>query len=52
MELQDIRAVRLYRQHLTDPADAETVVKDLCGIQAQIPAIMPRLPCGIWHTMI
>jgi len=42
MELQDIRAVRLYRQHLTDPADAETVVKDLCGIQAQIPTNVPH----------
>ncbi len=42
MELQDIRRIRLYRQHLTDPADVETVIKDLCGIQAQIPTNVPH----------
>lgn len=42
MQTEDIRRIRLYRQHLTDPADTETVVKDLCGIQAQIPSNVPH----------
>lgn len=35
MTLDDIRAIRLHRQHLTAPADRLTVVRDLCGLQAQ-----------------
>ena len=42
MQLHEIRALRLYRQHLTCPADVDTVVKDLCGIQAQIPGNVPQ----------
>jgi len=42
MQLEDLRRYRLYRQHLTDPADVDTVVKDLCGIQAQIPGNVPH----------
>lgn len=42
MQTEDIRRIRLYRQHLTAPAETETVVKDLCGIQAQIPSNVPH----------
>lgn len=42
MDIRELCQIRLYRQHLTDPADVETVVKDLCGIQAQIPANVPH----------
>ena len=35
MTVDDIRAVRLFRHHLTDPADRLTVARDLCGLQAQ-----------------
>lgn len=35
MTLEEIKLRRLARQHLLDPADTQTVVKDLCGVQAQ-----------------
>ena len=35
MTLDDIRAIRLHRQHLTAPTDKLTVARDLCGLQAQ-----------------
>ena len=38
MTIHDIRAIRLYRQHLTDRSDKLTVVRDLCGLQAQFMA--------------
>jgi len=33
--IEDLKQIRLYRQHLTDPTDKLTVVKDLCGLQCQ-----------------
>ena len=35
MTAEELKQIRLYRQHITDPADKETVVKDLCGVQCQ-----------------
>lgn len=35
MSLDEIKIRRLAGQHLLAPADAQTVVKDLCGLQAQ-----------------
>lgn len=35
MTLQELKQIRLYRQHLTNPADKQTVVKHLNGLQAQ-----------------
>ena len=35
MTLEEIKLRRLTGQHLLDPADTQTVVKDLCGVQAQ-----------------
>lgn len=35
MTLEEIKLMRLAGQHLLAPADTQTVVKDLCGIQAQ-----------------
>ena len=35
MSLEEIKIRRLAGQHLLAPADAQTVVKDLCGLQAQ-----------------
>ena len=35
MTLDEIKLRRLARQHLLTPADTQTVVKDLCGVQAQ-----------------
>ena len=35
MELEEILHRRLYGQHLLQPTDSKTVVKDLCGVQAQ-----------------
>ena len=35
MTLEEIKLRRLARQHLLAPADTQTVVKDLCGVQAQ-----------------
>ena len=35
MTLDEIRLRRLTEQHLLVPADTQTVVKDLCGVQAQ-----------------
>ena len=35
MTLEEIRLRRLAGQHLLAPADTQTVVKDLCGVQAQ-----------------
>lgn len=35
MDLYDIKRYRLYRQHITDPADKHTVCRDLNGLQAQ-----------------
>ncbi len=35
MDKHDLKQIQLYRQHLTNPADKLTVVKDLCGLQAQ-----------------
>lgn len=35
MTLDEIRLCRLLNQHLLSPTDAQTVVKDLCGLQAQ-----------------
>lgn len=33
--LQELRALRIHRQHLTAPVEALTVVRDLCGLQCQ-----------------
>ena len=35
MTAEELKQIRLYRQHLTDLADKQTVVKDLCGVQCQ-----------------
>ena len=35
MTLEEIKLRRLAGQHLLAPADTQTVVKDLCGVQAQ-----------------
>lgn len=35
MTLEEMKLRRLAGQHLLDPADTQTVVKDLCGVQAQ-----------------
>ena len=35
MSLEEIKICRLAGQHLLAPADTQTVVKDLCGLQAQ-----------------
>ena len=35
MKLEEIRIRRLWGQHLIAPSDTQTVVKDLCGLQAQ-----------------
>ena len=35
MTLEEIKLQRLAGQHLLAPADTQTVVKDLCGVQAQ-----------------
>ena len=35
MTLEEIKLRRLAGQHLLDPADTQTVLKDLCGVQAQ-----------------
>ena len=35
MTADELKQIRLFRQHLTDKADKITVVKDLNGIQAQ-----------------
>ena len=35
MTLEEIKLMRLAGQHLLAPADTQTVVQDLCGIQAQ-----------------
>lgn len=35
MTVEEIKLRRLCRQHLLAPADTQTVVKDLCGVQAQ-----------------
>lgn len=35
MTVEELKQIRLFRQHLTDKADKMTVVKDLNGIQAQ-----------------
>ncbi len=38
MTIQELKQIQLYRQHLTNRADKITVVKDLCGVQAQFMA--------------
>ena len=35
MTEQELIALRLYRQHLTNPAPGEEICRDLNGIQAQ-----------------
>ncbi len=35
MTAEELKQIRLYRQHLTCLADKQTVVKDLCGVQCQ-----------------
>lgn len=35
MDLEEIKLRRLSGQHLLEPVDSQTVVKDLCGLQAQ-----------------
>ena len=35
MTIEEIKLRRLWGQHLLAPADTQTVVKDLCGVQAQ-----------------
>ena len=35
MTLEEIKLRRLAGQHLLIPGDTQTVVKDLCGVQAQ-----------------
>ena len=35
MTFDDLKYLRLANQHLLAPADAHTVVRDLCGVQAQ-----------------
>lgn len=36
MNLNELKQIQLYRQHITYPSDKITVVKDLCGVQCQI----------------
>ncbi len=38
MDICEIKQLRLYRQHITDPADKYTVCHDLNGLQAQFMA--------------
>ncbi len=38
MTLYELKQIQLYRQHLTHRTDKMTVVKDLCGVQAQFLA--------------
>lgn len=38
MDICELKALRLYRQHITDPADKHTVCHDLLGLQAQFMA--------------
>ncbi len=38
MNAYELKQIQLYRQHLTAPADKITVLKDLCGVQAQFMA--------------
>jgi len=35
LTIQQLQQIRLFNQHLTNPADKQTVVKDLNGLQAQ-----------------
>lgn len=35
MDIEQLKLYRLINQHLLDPADCITVVRDLCGVQAQ-----------------
>ena len=35
MTLDELKLHRLEGQHLLSPSDTQTVVKDLCGVQAQ-----------------
>lgn len=49
MNTYELKQLRLYRQHLTAPADRITVVRDLCGIQAQFSSNVPhalKIRCG------
>ena len=39
MTTEDIKTLRLYRQHLSFKADRQTVLRDLNGIQAQFMAM-------------
>ena len=38
MDICEIKQLRLYRQHITNPADKYTVCHDLLGLQAQFMA--------------
>lgn len=38
MEIDELRQLRLFRQHITDPANRHTVCRDLNGLQAQFMA--------------
>jgi hypothetical protein len=35
MTIEELKIRQLTNQHLLDPADKMTVVRDLCGVQAQ-----------------
>ena len=35
MTKEELKQIRLYRQHLTDPTDKITAAKELCGVQCQ-----------------
>ncbi len=44
MTQHELKQIRLHRQHLTAPTDKLTVVRDLCGLQAQfLPAALHSL---------
>ena len=42
MTMEEIKLRRLAGQHLLAPADTQTVVKDLCGVQALSQSCTPR----------
>lgn len=38
MDINQLKQIQLYRQHITNKADKETIIRDLCGVQCQFLA--------------
>lgn len=48
MTLEELKIRQLTNQYLLAPVDKLTVMRDLCGVQAQFSLFLITLPCTVF----